>query len=389
MSTHDRSYDLVLFGATGFTGTLTATYVARHAPAHLRFALAGRNRDKLELVKQQLMVIDPRWDSVGIVEANVDDDVSLQRMAASTQVLLTTVGPFIDYGLPVAQACVEQGTDYIDSTGEPQYVDLLLRRCHARALERGVRLVPSCGFDSVPADLGVLFTILNFPQDMPIAVSGYLSLKAAPSGGTERSAIKTFAPRTADNPPLPVVAPSGRRVHLAKARVQKKYGGWASPLETIDGTIVTRSAAAMPRYGVDFTYAHHVVHPSFAVMILAFLFFGGLSIFARVAAVREFFLKVAKKSGQGPSAALMSKGWFTFRFEGRCGDQSVSTEVSGGEPFYTETSKILAEAALCLIENRADLPTNAGVLTPASAMGEKLIDRLQQAGIAFRTVPNT
>ena len=379
----ERPYDLVLFGATGFTGGMTAEYLARHAPSSLRLALAGRNQQKLEAVKKRLVDINPQCASVGILEADIGDDESLQSMAASTRVLLTTVGPFIDYGEPVARACIEQGTDYIDSTGEPQYVDLLLNKYQARAVEQGVRLIPSCGFDSVPADLGVLFTVLKLPEAQSINVSGYLSLRAMPSGGTERSAIKTFAPRSSDNPEVPPVASEGRVVRLNKARVEKKHGGWSAPLETLDGVVVTRSAAARSEYGQRFSYAHHVIHPNFLVMGLALFFFGTLAFLARLSPLREAFLSLAKKSGQGPNKKQMDRGWFRMRFEAEADGTHLETEVSGGEPFYTETSKILAEAALCLLEYNSDDASISGILTPATALGEPLIERLQRAGITF------
>jgi len=383
-----RPYDIVVFGATGFTGRKVAEYLARSAPPDLRWAIAGRSRDKLEAVKAKLTGIDERCKSVGVLEASIDDAVSLANMAQSTRVLVTTVGPFIDYGEPVVRACIEQGTDYVDSTGEPFFVELLLARYSASAESQKVRVVPNCGFDSIPADLGAYFTVQKLPAGQPIRMSGYMKFKAAFSGGTERSALKSLVPpkdRVRVPPRLPA---RGRKVSLAKPSVRRRpdMNGWSAPLPTIDASVVLRSAASVDRYGPDFSYAHHVIHPSFLIMLAAFWFFGSLALFVRIAPFRAAFLNMAKKSGEGPSDEQMSRSWFKMRFEAECAGQTITTEVSGGDPGYGETSKMLAESALCLAQDRASLPARAGVLTPVEAMGEPLLARLTRAGLKFEVL---
>jgi short subunit dehydrogenase-like uncharacterized protein len=383
-----RAYDLTVFGATGFTGGKTAEYLARHAPPGLRWAIAGRSQAKLDAVKARLLQIDARNQAVGTLCASLDQPESLQRMAAQTRVLITTVGPFIDYGEPVVRACIEQQTDYIDSTGEPYFVQLLLGRYAQTAASRNVRIVPSCGFDSIPADLGAFFTVRQLPSDQPIQLSGYLSLDAQFSGGTERSAILASVPPEG----LPSVAPpsaaNGRRVRLLTAKVERpaKLGVWTTPLPTIDGSVVLRSAASLERYGPDFSYTHNAVHASLGHLIAAFFFFGTLGLFSRIAPLRALLLRMAKKSGEGPSEERMSKSWFKLRFFAESAGQRIETEVSGGDPGYAETSKMLAESGLCLAQDRESLPQRAGVLTPAEAMGELLLARLQRAGLVFRVV---
>jgi short subunit dehydrogenase-like uncharacterized protein len=384
----ERAYDIVIFGATGFTGGKVAEYLARHAPPNLRWAIAGRAREKLESVRARLVALDARNAGVGMIEASVNDDASLERMAGQTRVLVTTVGPFIDYGEPVARACVTQGTDYIDSTGEPNFYNLLLGRYAGDAAKRNVRLVPSCGFDSIPADLGVLFTVKQLPSGQPIRLSGYLQVRAAFSGGTERSAIKSLAPAPEGIKAVPPSAPPGRRVTLSKGKVERRpdLDGWASPLPTIDGPIVRRSASSIDRYGPDFTYAHHALHPSLLILLLAAWFFGWLAVFAKIGPLRELLLKLVKKPGQGPTEEQMKKAWFKLRFIGESGEETVRTEVSGGDPGYGETSRMLAESALCLALDRGSLPARSGVLTPAEAMGDVLLERLQRAGMSFRVL---
>jgi short subunit dehydrogenase-like uncharacterized protein len=159
--------------------------------------------------------------------------------------------------------------------------------------------------------------------------------------------------------------------------------GWSAPLPTIDAAVVLRSATSLDRYGPDFSYAHHVIHPSFLVMLAAFWFFGSIAFWVRFGPFRALLLKMAKKSGDGPSDEQMSRSWFRMRFEAECAGQTITTEVSGGDPGYGETSKMLAESALCLAQDRASLPDRAGVLTPVEAMGEPLLGRLQRAGLKF------
>ena len=154
----DRTYDIVLFGATGYVGELTAEYLAQHAPPGARIAIAGRNAAKLEALKQQLQRTE-----VGMLGADVTDPESIRALAEATRVVISTVGPYLQYGEPLVAACAAAGTDYVDLTGEPEFVDLMYLRYHAAAKESGARLVHSCGFDSIPYDLGALFTVSQLP----------------------------------------------------------------------------------------------------------------------------------------------------------------------------------------------------------------------------------
>jgi short subunit dehydrogenase-like uncharacterized protein len=188
--------------------------------------------------------------------------------------------------------------------------------------------------------------------------------------------------------PPPNAGP-GRTVKLELGKLQKRteLGAWAAPMPTVDGSIVVRSAAGLDRYGPDFRYAHHVLNKSLAALLFGGLFFGVLALLVRIPPVRALLLKVVKPSGVGPSAEQMSKAWFKLRFVGEAGGQTIHTEVSGGDPGYGETSKMLAESALCLALDRALLPARSGVLTTAEAMGERLLERLQRAGLSFRVLP--
>ncbi|WP_436759664.1 saccharopine dehydrogenase family protein [Streptosporangium sp. V21-05] len=180
----DRPYDIVLFGATGFTGALTADYLARHAGPSLRWALAGRNRAKLEAVRERIGLPE-----LPLLHADATDPASLVEIARQARVVATTVGPFVSYGEPLVAACADAGTHYADITGEPEFVDRMFIRHHERARRTGAKLVHSCGFDSIPHDLGAYFTVKHLPQGVPLEVSGFVRASGAPSGGTVHSAV--------------------------------------------------------------------------------------------------------------------------------------------------------------------------------------------------------
>ena len=188
-SRSDRELDLVLVGATGFTGRLTAEYLAHHAPDGLRWALAGRNESRLEGVREHLTRIDPSLDDLPLLHADVTDDVSLKDVAHRARVVISTVGPYLRYGEPVVAACAEAGTDYVDLTGEPEFVDRMYVAHHATAEHTGARLVHACGFDSIPHDLGAYFTVQQLPDDVPITLRGVVRTRGTFSGGTFHSAI--------------------------------------------------------------------------------------------------------------------------------------------------------------------------------------------------------
>jgi short subunit dehydrogenase-like uncharacterized protein len=219
-------------------------------------------------------------------------------------------------------------------------------------------------------------------------MSGYMKLKASFSGGTERSAIKSLAPPKDPVKPNRPVPSSGRKVTLFNEKVRNRpdLGGWSSPLPTIDGGVVIRSASSLDRYGPDFSYSHNAIHASLFVLWAAAWVFGSLALFVRVAFLRDFFLRIVKKSGEGPSDEQIAKSWFKLRFVAESGGKTVQTEVAGGDPGYGETSKMLAESAMCLALDRASLPARSGVLTPAEAMGDVLLERLQRAGLKFSVV---
>ncbi|MEU7584765.1 saccharopine dehydrogenase NADP-binding domain-containing protein [Micromonospora sp. NPDC049230] len=386
----ERTYDVVLFGATGFTGGLTAEYLARHAPAGLRWALAGRNPARLAAVRDRLAAIDPTRADLPLLTADVTDADSLRAVAESARVVASTVGPYIHHGEPLVAACAAAGTDYLDITGEPEFVDLMYVRHHAQATGTGARLVHACGFDSVPHDLGVWFTVKQLPADVPITVDGHVRAGGRFSAGTYHSALTAFsrtgqASRAARERRAVEPRPTDRRVRAVPGRLARsaELGSWTVPLPTIDPQVVRRSAAARPEYGPDFRYRHFAAVKRLPTVLAGAVGLGALIGLVRLPPTRRWLLG-RLTSGQGPTAEQRAASWFTVRFVGTGGGRRVVTEVAGGDPGYDETAKMLAESALCLALD--ELPPTAGQLTPVAAMGDALLDRLIRAGLTFRVL---
>jgi short subunit dehydrogenase-like uncharacterized protein len=383
----EREYDVVLFGATGFTGGLTAEYLAAHADPNTKWALAGRNTSKLEGVRRRL---GEQHAELPLVRADCDDAASMRALAESTKVVITTVGPYINYGEPVVAACAAAGTSYVDLTGEPEFVDQMWLRYHDEAERSGARIVHSCGFDSIPYDLGALFAVDHLPEGVPIRLDGFVRVNGTFSGGTYHSALHIMGrlrqgARVGRERRAKEAGPEGRKVRGDPGRPHHdpEAGGWAIPFPTIDPQTVLRSASALDRYGPDFTYSHYLVIKHLATAIGLGLGAGVAVGLAQLEPTRNLLLRF-KDPGEGPSPEQREKAWFKVKMVGEAGGERVVAEVTGGDPGYGETSKMLAESALCLAHDQ--LPDRSGQLTPAVAMGQPLIDRLRRAGIGFEVV---
>ncbi|HVT37233.1 MAG TPA: saccharopine dehydrogenase NADP-binding domain-containing protein [Nevskiaceae bacterium] len=385
-----RAYDIVLFGATGFTGALTAEYLARHAPKTLKWALAGRNAEKLKLVRARLADINPACRELPLLSADTGDAASIKNVAEAARVVITTVGPYLNYGEPLVAACAAAGTDYVDLTGEPEFVDLMWLRYHEQAQKSGARIVNCCGFDSIPHDLGARYTVRQLPEGVPLSVEGYVRAGGTFSGGTLHSAVTAMSrlreyARVAKERRAREKYPDNRKIGSTRQRIRyvKAIGAWAVPFPTIDPQVVRRSAAADHRYGPEFRYGHYVQVKKLprAAMLVAGM--GALAAASQLKFTRDKLLAM-KAPGEGPSEEQRARSYFRVRFIGEGGGRRVVTEVSGGDPGYGETSKMLAESALSLAFDARS--SGGGVITPSQAMGDALTARLQAAGIQFRVI---
>jgi short subunit dehydrogenase-like uncharacterized protein len=388
-----RTYDVVLLGATGFTGGLTADYLAEHAPEVVRWAIAGRSKEKLEQVRDRL---GAGGEGVDLIVVDSADEASLRDMAAQTKVVATTVGPYLEHGAPLVAACAQEGTDYVDLTGEPEFVDRMYVKHQATAEKSGARIVHACGFDSIPHDLGAYFTVQELAKEAggeitaPVMLRGVARSNGTFSGGTFHSALNAFARarqmREASQARKRLEPrPEGRRSRAVAGKPgrDKTLGYYLVPLPTIDPFVVARSGSALSSYGPDFRYSHFAGTKTLRYAGGGMAGAGVIAVAAQIPPVRNL-LKKRVPQGSGPSQGRRDASWFTVEFVGESDGRTVRTKVSGGDPGYTETAKMLAESALCLALD--DNPPTAGQVTTAQAMGDALLARLQKAGIKFERV---
>ena len=394
--------DVVLWGATGFTGRLVADHlVARHGVDDgLRWAIGGRNEVKLEALRDELGA------DVPIVLGDAADPDSLRAMAEATRVVCTTVGPYARHGSELVAACVETGTDCCDLTGEIQWIRRMIDQHHQRAAATGARIVHCCGFDCIPTDLGTWFT-----QQQMIERHGtpspHVSIRVAGgfggvSGGTLASMMALLGEASHDDAVRALLEdpyalnPDGER-HGGdgpdpKAATRDDDGNWTSPwlMTIVDGPVVRRSHALLGRpWGEDFRLDERLrIGRGPTARLGATLVATAMTVGRRggsIGLVRRAMGSFTPKPGSGPSPRVQQMGFFDIRFHARDagGEVVLRTRVKGDrDPGYGSTAKMLGEAAACLALD--DLDVGGGVLTPAAAMGEALVERLNRhAGVTF------
>jgi short subunit dehydrogenase-like uncharacterized protein len=402
-----RSYDVVLFGATGFTGKLVAEYLAG-AKRPIRWAIAGRNRGKLEAVRRDLAAIDPKLADLPIEIADGLDRASLDALVPKARVVCTTVGPYAKYGEGLVAACASHGAHYCDLTGEVQFIRRSIDANHEVARRTRARIVHCCGFDSIPSDLGVhmLWDCANRRGQKLAWAKGFAGeSKGGFSGGTIASMMNIMEEATRDRAVRRILgnpyaldpdpsrggppAPDQRGV-----RFDRDLGRWTAPfvMAAINTRVVRRSNALLDHaYGPSFRYDEAMSFmPGPKGLAMATAVTAGLAgfvSFASVGPLRRWMEKrVLPKPGEGPSKAERDRGYFVFRHIAQTEDGArLEGRVEGrSDPGYGETAKMLGESALCLAEDEAALPERFGVLTPAASMGMHLVERLRRAGMTFR-----
>ncbi|WP_309890062.1 saccharopine dehydrogenase NADP-binding domain-containing protein [Archangium sp.] len=398
----DTEFELILFGATGFTGRLVAEYLVKKRPA-IRWALAGRSRDKLERVRDELSAMEPSAKELSLVVGDSQDRAAMDALARRTRVVCTTAGPYALYGSELLGACAEQGTDYCDLTGETHWVRKMIDAHHARAVETGARIVPSCGFDSIPSDLGVFLLHEHLAaRGKRLAEVQYrvLRMKGAASGGTIASGLDTAA-RMLDPTVRRVLAdpyglnPEGMRGGAEerdslRPRRDPETGRWLAPffMAMVNTRVVRRTNALLDfAYGHDFHYDERVdVGAGLAGLTRAAATSTGLTLsgLMALAPVRKLATRFLPAPGEGPNREQRENGSFEIELLGRGteGERLRARVGAKQDPGYGATSWMLAESALCLAED--ELPRRGGLLTPASCMGMKLVERLRAAHITFQ-----
>ncbi|MDP9344008.1 MAG: saccharopine dehydrogenase NADP-binding domain-containing protein [Actinomycetota bacterium] len=397
---------MVLFGATGFVGRLTAGYLARHTPQGVRIGLGGRSEQRLSSLRSTLGGEASAWP---LVVADSDDPGSLAAMAERTRVVATTVGPYRRHGLPLVEACAAAGTDYADLTGEVLFVRSSIDSAGAAAATTGSRIVHACGFDSIPSDLGVAMLHDAVRSDGAGDLEETTLVVLAMGGGVSGGTIATMKQTLEDvrtNPRLRAImgdpyalSPErsaepdlGPEPDLRSVRRDRELGMWVGPfvMAPFNARVVRRSNALQGwAYGRRFRYREVMGFGSGPDgPIRAGLFTSGvwaLGAGLQFGPTRTLLDRVLPAPGQGPSERTRQRGFFRMGIHARtsAGAHYLGRVAAKGDPGYAATSVMLGESALCLAVDRDRLPAPGGVLTPATAMGPALIERLQAAGFTF------
>ena len=390
----DKKYEIIVYGATGFTGQICCKYL-RDNYSDLAWAMAGRNQDKLEQLKSNFNL------DCDVVVADGADLQALRSLASQAKVVLSTAGPFARYGSLLVQACVEEGAHYTDITGENHWVRGLIDKHHAEAASKGIRIIPSCGYDSIPSDLGAFFTISQFNK--PVSrVDVYHEAQGGASGGTTETIF------TMDGLSKEMRDPFVLNPEETVSEEQRKKSKDGFIIEEVDGIegwtgigmmavantrVVRRSAALMEQnqksYGSNFTFGEHGLFSSKRMARLAS--YGSILAFIVIGTplkrlVRPFLLK----PGEGPSQETQDKGWFraTFVALSEDNERKICSMYGSGDPGYKSTAKLVCESALALARS-SELPGGneyGGVLTSAVGLGNVLIERLKKAEIEFKVL---
>lgn len=406
--TDTREFDLVVFGATGFVGKLTALYLVRAAPPGARIALAGRSADKLAAVRDEIGA--PDW---GLIVADTTDQASMDALAARTTAVITTVGPYLRYGMPMVAACAKAGTHYADLTGEPLFIRDAIDAHHDEAARTGAKIVNSCGYDSVPSDLSVYRLYRRSVADNTGELGDttlIATMRGGVSGGTVDSGRAMMEAVAADRSKGAVLAHPyslspdksmdpdvGRQTDLTVQRasaIDPSLRGWVGTfvMASHNTKIVRRSNGLLGWvYGKNFRYRETMgagtsplaplVAAGVSGGVVAALGIGGL--LSRFRAGRALLDRILPAPGTGPSEATRESGWFRMRTYARTssGARYLANFAGVGDPGYKATAVMLGESGLALAFD--DKPELAGILTPAAAMGDALTDRLRAAGMTI------
>eukprot|EP01004_Peranema_trichophorum_P004328 NODE_3259_length_1387_cov_60.857595_g2835_i0.p1 GENE.NODE_3259_length_1387_cov_60.857595_g2835_i0~~NODE_3259_length_1387_cov_60.857595_g2835_i0.p1 ORF type:complete len:417 (+),score=63.38 NODE_3259_length_1387_cov_60.857595_g2835_i0:66-1316(+) len=408
---NQRAYQIVVFGATGYTGKIVAEYLAKNYGNQIKWALAGRNKNKLQDVKNSIGLDIP------LLEADVNNVESLQSLVKQTKVVITTVGPYEKYGTPLVEACVKSGTHYCDLTGEVTWVRSMIDLYHSKAQETGARIVHCCGFDCIPFDLGVL-SIVEYMRTKHKKEVGKVKTIIGPvnggvSGGTIASVLNSLEQpfgvviqnlKKMNNPYL--LIPIGAKPGKDKNSQIGVWFDWntktfTAPFlgEPVNSKIVRRSSYTHPQpYGPDFSYSESAGFGGiFGIVAATFMTVVKHSFVVLLGfPVTRWILKktVLPAPGQGPSEKTRKNGYFTIWLVGqsvtKANEKPIKVKATVGgkqDPGYGETAKMLSEAGLALALDFDRLPNvGGGIYTPAIAIGSPLIDRLKKAGMTWDLV---
>jgi short subunit dehydrogenase-like uncharacterized protein len=405
----DRTYDVILYGASGFVGTQTVEYFAHHCDSGVRWAIAGRKQQKLEVI---LGSLGEKGQAIPVLVANSQNQTAIDEIVSQTKVLLNTAGPFARYGTPIVDACVRFKTHYVDITGETPWVKSLIDRYHNQAATDGTRIIPCCGFDSVPSDLGAYLVVRHMQQAWGVpchTVKAYFQAMGGFNGGTLASAFNLYdTGQIAQVSDLFLLNPTNESSRAGGQDLDRDpllpaydadIGSWVSPffMGIVNTRVVRRSAALYQTwqqpYGPNFAYQEYLKFASPTGWLPAAGITAATALFTvamQQPALRHWLHSITPQPGSGPSEEVMDNGWFRCQLLATASDgRRVKGVISDqGDPGNRATVKFLCESALSLLASDA-LPggqQRGGILTPATGLGEVLADRLRQAGMTLETV---
>ncbi len=400
----DRPYDIIVWGASGFTGRLVVDYMSKHqTTSNLRWAVAGRNTNKLE------EVLSGR--EVQILQAESHDTESLEALVRQGRVILTTVGPYARYGSELVAACVRHGTHYCDLTGEVHWMHEMISKHQQEAKDSGARIVHTCGFDSIPSDIGVFYLQKQMQARHGVAAKHIkyrtISFSGGASGGTIDS-MMAMMEKAKEDPSISKIIADPYALNDGKKGLDEPdrmspyfdedFDSWVGPfiMAAINTRVVRRTNELLGGiYGTDFRYDEGTLSGKGAGGFFGAtgvgIGTGALAGLASFSPTRSILKRVLPKPGEGPSKEARDKGFFEIELLGihpNDTSKNIKVRIKGDkDPGYGSTSKMIAESALALAQD--DLDVGGGFWTPASAMGEALLKRLPEgAGVTFEVVEN-
>ena len=369
----EKEYDLIIHGATGFTGQLICDYLYKHNDSKaIKWAISGRNTSKLEPISKKY--------NVDLFQVDSFENKALDLITSKSKVIISVVGPYAIYGKQLIESCVNNNCHYLDITGESSFVQYVKNKYSKKAIETNTMLISCCGFESIPPDIGTYYSIKQLNEEN-IDIKCYMKTKGQISGGTWASFLN--------------ISSSGRIKKKIQNNQPKKQGTknkilfynkelkkWALIFPDIDQYIIRRSSKLIDGYGENVRFVKYMLFKSLfkvAALLVPLFFILFLAKFKFSKKWLESFIP----SGTGPSEEARAKHWFEYTLIGKTEKQKIITTVKGGDPGYGETSKFVTEMGLALILNKDQLNHKKGVLTPAACAGDVILKRLQKSGIEF------
>jgi len=399
MNKSSRKYDILVWGATGFTGQLIVEYFARNGPNGLKLALGGRTKNKLDSLRSRVEGENCKC-ILSVIVASEEDSVSMSNMIKECKVVISTVGPYLLHGFSLLKECVNFGVDYCDLTGEPPFMKESIRRFHQKAEQNGTLILHACGYDSIPSDLGTLMVVNHIEKTFGkkcgfVECYQIIQGEAGASGGTIASAMAVGRSSWKELSLMDNYYLCNKKGNDKEdtffPRYDKKERGWTIPflMASVNIKVVHRSNEFLG-YSDDFHYMERFAAMPVRSVIYLYLKMLLIALIVIFSPLQYFASHFLNKPGEGPTRHQMKNTTFRTKIVGETEDKTqraIGIVEGYGDPGYSETSRMVAETALCLLLERDKIPgKRGGVLTPAVGLGVHLINRLQKAGMKFEVI---